>query len=394
MSGELLNNSILFKTSDRLDDLGSFILDGDLNIILSGALNISLVTPTCTLKTPTVAPTPGQILKTDISGNLSWFDNPNIQYRDQMVSYWESGNLTDSNRWNSVTWSPQLGLFCAVGFSGSQRVATSPNGTTWTLRTSANDGFEWFGICWSPELGLFCAVSNSGTLTGTDVIMTSPDGITWTTQTNPPSLLNDVTWSPELGIFCTVGNSTILTSPDGVTWTSRSTINGTRITWSPQLGIFCGIDNNNSFTSPDGITWTSYVAFGTSLSGLTWSPQLGIFCAVSFFGIVYTSIDGITWTNTTRIQELNEGVYNISWSCELELFCVVGGRGNEVVGNFYNCATSPDAVVWSERSMPGDNISSTSDNWRSVTWSPELGVFCAVNGTSEAGIPRSAITLR
>ena len=55
------------------------------------------------------------------------------------------------------------GLFCAVAFTGSgNRVMTSPDGITWTARTSAADNL-WNGITWSPELGMFCAVAISGT---------------------------------------------------------------------------------------------------------------------------------------------------------------------------------------------------------------------------------------
>ena len=32
---------------------------------------------------------------------------------------------------------------------------------TWTIRTSAADN-NWYSVCWSPELGIFCAVAYSG----------------------------------------------------------------------------------------------------------------------------------------------------------------------------------------------------------------------------------------
>jgi hypothetical protein len=39
---------------------------------------------------------------------------------------------------------------------------TSPDGITWTARTSAADN-GWYSVCWSPEAGLFVAVADSGT---------------------------------------------------------------------------------------------------------------------------------------------------------------------------------------------------------------------------------------
>ena len=38
---------------------------------------------------------------------------------------------------------------------------TSPDGITWTTRTSAANN-AWLSVCWSPELGIFVAVANSG----------------------------------------------------------------------------------------------------------------------------------------------------------------------------------------------------------------------------------------
>ncbi len=97
------------------------------------------------------------------------------------------------NDWLSVCWSPELGLFCAVAYSGTgNRVMTSPDGITWTIRTSAADN-DWYSVCWSPELGLFCAVAISGS---GNRVMTSPDGITWTTRTSAAD--ND--WSRSAGV--------------------------------------------------------------------------------------------------------------------------------------------------------------------------------------------------
>ena len=55
---------------------------------------------------------------------------------------------------------------------------TSPDGITWTSRTSAADN-DWYGVTYGN--GLFVAVSLSGT---GNRVMTSPDGITWTSRTS------------------------------------------------------------------------------------------------------------------------------------------------------------------------------------------------------------------
>ena len=107
----------------------------------------------------------------------------------------------------------------AVGSSGD-RVMTSPDGITWTLRSAATAA-TWRGVTWSADLGLFCAVAQDGN------VMTSPDGLTWALQTAQSASLFSVAWSPELGLFAAVDNNAgagtnrIFTSPDGVTWTKR-----------------------------------------------------------------------------------------------------------------------------------------------------------------------------
>ena len=116
---------------------------------------------------------------------------------------------------NNVAYSEPLGLFVAVGDIGT--ILTSPDGITWTSRTSGVS-VVLSGVTYSESLGLFVAVGGSGT------ILTSPDGITWTSRTSGVSTdLRGTVYSEPLGLFVAVGgNRIILTSSDGVTWTSRS----------------------------------------------------------------------------------------------------------------------------------------------------------------------------
>jgi predicted RecA/RadA family phage recombinase len=80
---------------------------------------------------------------------------------------------------NSVTYGN--GLFVAVAYwsaTANNRVMTSPDGITWTSRTSAADN-EWQSVTYGN--GLFVAVAASGS---GNRVMTSPDGITWTSRTS------------------------------------------------------------------------------------------------------------------------------------------------------------------------------------------------------------------
>jgi hypothetical protein len=205
---------------------------------------------------------------------------------------WIPQSINNTNGWNDVCWSPELGLFAAVSFDGSgDRVMTSPNGITWTTRTTNNN--SWLGICWSSELGMFVAVAGSGS---NDRAMTSHDGITWITRTTNNNTWSNICWSPELGLFAAVANSgsndRAMTSPDGINWTTRTTNNNIwfNICWSPELGLFVAVSIftigslANVMTSPDGITWTLRTSPNANWRGVCWSPELGIFAAVSTSG--------------------------------------------------------------------------------------------------------------
>ncbi|MDC1474477.1 hypothetical protein N8350_02575, partial [Candidatus Nanopelagicales bacterium] len=93
-------------------------------------------------------------------------------------------------------------LFVAVASSGTgNRVMTSPDGITWTSRTSAADN-AWRSVTYGA--GLFVAVASySGT---GNRVMTSPNGITWTSRTSAA----DNNWQSvtyRAGLFVAVASS-------------------------------------------------------------------------------------------------------------------------------------------------------------------------------------------
>jgi len=76
-------------------------------------------------------------------------------------------------------------------------------------------------------------------------------------------------------------------------------------------------------------------------------------------------VTGATWLASTSAADNNW--FSMCWAAELGLFCAVAitGTGNRVM-------TSPDGVTWTARTSAVDN------NWLSVCWSAELGLLCAV----------------
>ena len=329
-----------------------------------------------------------------------------------------------SNIWSSAVWAPELGIWCAVaGYPGgvggtltTNTAATSPDGITWTARTLPATDY-WVSVTWSPQLGLFCAVAGGYGVTGRNSqnAATSPDGITWTLRTfggtsgqsNNP--WTSVCWSPQRSLFVVVAynTTTVQTSPDGVTWTARtSALNSnawSSVTWSPQLGLFCAVAGvvagqtvnqltNNAATSSDGTTWTNRTLPKTdNWSSVCWSPEVGIFCTVGggltgaggfASSNAATSSDGVTWT--TRTLPVANYWSAVTWSPQLGQFMAICGGGGF---RSSNAATSPDGITWTSRTL------SNTWYWSDVQWSPQTGkyLFLAGNKNDNTG-PTSVVT--
>ena len=79
-----------------------------------------------------------------------------------------------------------------------------------------------------------------------------------------------------------------------------------------------------------------------------------------------TSSNGITWT--TQISAAGNAWKSVCWSPQLGLFVAVSdtGTGDRVM-------TSSNGITWTTQISAADN------NWRSICWSPELGLFVAVS---------------
>ena len=126
---------------------------------------------------------------------------------------WVSRTGAAENVWQSITYGD--GLFVAVASSGTDRVMTSPDGISWTMRT-VPDG-SWKSVKYGN--GTFVAVAS----TGTNLVMTSTDGEVWTAQA--AASLNQ--WSALSyggGRFVATaisGTGRVMSSVDGQSWSSH-----------------------------------------------------------------------------------------------------------------------------------------------------------------------------
>lgn len=149
----------------------------------------------------------------------------------------------------------ELQGICAFGSQfvvtgGNGTILTSPNGTNWTLRTSATTNLLTSAAAIS---GLVVAVGEKGT------ILSSPDGISWTKQTS-----STTNWIYRVrcldGQFFAVGqNGTILTSGNGTTWTRQTS--GTTSWLNDVIQVtntFYAVGTQGTcLASTNGILWTN-----------------------------------------------------------------------------------------------------------------------------------------
>lgn len=300
-------------------------------------------------------------------------------YTKQILSTYNEFTFGTTHQWRGITWSPELSIFCAVSTNSTDRVATSPDGETWTLRTSGEETSQWVTIAWSPSLGIFCALADTGF---NDRCMTSSDGITWTSHTVDFTEYTVIEWIPELNLFVagadTGVSGAIYTSPDGITFTGRVFgVGVSSIAWSPELGLLCvpvfsGFSRiPQLYTSTDGINWN--LENIDVPSHIVWSPQLGIFCALET-DRVSTSRDGITWVDTVIDLTYYQNITRITWIPELAVFCVFAPRDLSPTGN--NITYSRNGIDW----VRCTTVLNT--QYFDIAWSTEISKLCIV-GTSQ-----------
>jgi len=318
---------------------------------------------------------------------------------------WNTNSSISVNAWKSICWSNELKIFCAVGQQISPYlIATSSDGINWVMKkiSNWNNAMGLTTVCWSSKLNMFCLLSSSSLIDIKDTIFTSSDGDTWTLQQLPENSSNglwtSICYAEEFnnneGLFCACAYSLvdnnashIIYSHDGIEWFNSNTLitglNG--ICWSKTHNRFIAVGNNNIIYSSDAINWTeadistiidaSFKSVSVSNNGklvavyVSFNEQNTNLMAVSTDG-------GNTW-NSFSVQ-IEQTIYDkslITWNCitysyDLDMFCVVGSNYNEQ--NVILFAQSNDLTTWSKRAVETVRLSS-------VVYSNYLGMFCCVD---------------
>lgn len=140
--------------------------------------------------------------------------------------------------WLSICAGP--GKFLAISPTHSM---IGEGGTTWTEHALGSESGQWNSVAYSPTLGIYLAVGGSSS--GTFEYLTSPNGLEWTRRNGAVPLGTKVIWNDQLGVFVVTGQATqnFAISADGLTWeyglppfTDLSNASDVMsIAWSPTL---------------------------------------------------------------------------------------------------------------------------------------------------------------
>jgi hypothetical protein len=218
-----------------------------------------------------------------------------------------------------IAWAPSLGYFIGVGQVG--RTRTSANGISWTENSPVSGTPTFNSVAWSPTLGL--AVASRSTSTAV-CLYSSPDGVNWTPITTSVTTQScrQVIWVPPgllsaTGMFVVVGTQgLVMTSTDGAAFTIQTTPDSTHVwtgvAYSDTLNLLVacsttrsGVDNR-TMRSSDGFSWTlgsspAFPANDYSLASVGWSPTMQMFAFVGTGSILsgnngcaMHSVDGLT----------------------------------------------------------------------------------------------------
>lgn len=252
-----------------------------------------------------------------------------------------------------ATYDTVEGLFVVTVGTASSQIATSPDGTTWTLRTMPSSGI--WRVLPGPS-GWFAYIINTTTCAFSDNA-----GVSWTARSAAPV---SIAYIARLAarILIVAGSSTTAHYSDneGVSWTSATLASTTNKLGSVGSVFVSHGTTGIYYTSATGETgtWTSRSYPYATAAGFIKSSVTGALLAgVSSDGLtpLYQTTDGVTWT---EIGDFTGNVANMI------------GPINGVYAYFITPGVSSSAATYHRMGVP---VTRTSG----ITTS---GIYSAYNG--------------
>lgn len=350
-SFEDTKNSIAIGQSASVNGSGSIAIGANAKVSGSQLSSfINRVTPIDTLNVtlsdvdsgiPSTGPYQGQTLFIAISSSITGGGINNRIIISLDTVNWFPVSVPVDLAYSGIVWGiPSTGQYAGQGLFvvvastiTASQIITSPDGITWTIRTSPVSGFALQDIAFGN--GTFVAVSN--VTAGSTRVLRSPDGITWSYPTSLTYTTTN-TWVSITfgnGIFVAVG-TTVTSSPSPVTectmysadngnsWTLESSLSNRPITSiaygiasTGQLqgqGVFVNVTNDGyirysrdlskygwlSGDTPDNLSVYNYVTYGN-----------GTFIAISSNNYIATSTTGLGWTYSYYVGSMISMIYGI-----------------------------------------------------------------------------------
>jgi len=208
-----------------------------------------------------------------------------------------AGNdLTNGNWQGGVIRNGDDSLFVTTGLGGTDtlRAATSPDGVTWTLRTTPTGTF-----------GSVCRISPNGKIVacGAGGIIRSLDGgITWAAITSAGDTNSDIAYRENVPDYLHVAGNDLTNG----NWQGGVIRNGDDSLFvTTGLG---GTDTLRAATSPDGVTWTLRTTPTGTFGSVCRISSNGKIVACGAGGIIRSLDGGITWAAITSAGDTNSDI--------------------------------------------------------------------------------------
>jgi hypothetical protein len=285
--GPTPDTTVTIPASGSIDDAQTVAIQVWRNVIFDVVVTTTGI-DTVLADPPSITTTTGNnvVLVIGAGGHSDGTQTYAASYADNFLTI-GSDDINDSTIGFGSVNRPTAGAYdpAAFTFSGSDLGQFSFAAVTIALQPSTNINALTYGN------NTFVYAGDGG------VLATSPDGTTWTTRTSgTANNINALTYGDETFVYAGDGG-VLATSPDGSTWTTRTSGTANNInalTYANNIFVYAG-DGGVLATSPDGASWTQRTS-GTvnNINALTYGNNTFVYAGDA--GALATSPNGSTWT--------------------------------------------------------------------------------------------------